>query len=340
MKGYVAVIGVCSFMAGVSYILALVGPWWSNTKDFWTVETTLWNVHLNGKVNAASVSINEDVSWEDLCDQSKVYSLQDKEWCDESRVKIKAARGTTIVATVFAWTTFGFLVIGLKADNPQILSCGGGISGVLSLALAVSAIAIGAWFPEESALDTAGWGFVFLCVGAFFSLTSMLTAVGGCVCSQLSTGFQTFDQGSKWGGWKPKRKEMPPPALPPPLMPLPMVIPRPVVAMPPIPPPAPIGQKGDFGIAPVGSAAVPNPMSPSRPQPSGGDFGVDAVGAPSRPQPLGGDFGVDAVGVDGPGGDFGISGSIPQPWAMENKAIASGQGRSSAYGKDFGLDRE
>lgn len=315
-------------MAGVSYTIALVGPWWSNTKDSWTVEMTLWKVHLNGKVNAADAEITKDLTWDEFCDQTQEYSVKDKEWCDTSMVKIKAARGTAIVATVFAWVTLLMLVLGWQTDNPQCLGCGAGLSALVSLVLAVSAIGIGVWYPNESALDDPEYGFVFLCVGVFFSTTAILIALFGCICSSFSTGFQSLDEGSKWGGWKPKRKEMPPPALPPPMMPMPM--PRPVVAMPQPPPPAPVGRPGDFGIAPVGSAAAPNPMSPSMPKPSGADFGVDAMGD------------VGGQSHNAIGGDFGIGAakSIPQPvLTAGNKGMA--QSRSPAsYGKDFGLDRE
>jgi hypothetical protein len=373
MKGYLVVIGLCSFLAGVSYILACVGIWWSNGKDFWTIDMTLWNVHLEGKITAVGASLKETVSFEDFCDPSKVYSMKDTAWCDEALTKIKAARGTSILACIFAWTTLGFLLGGSKIDNPQIMSVGGGISGVLCLIMAITAIGVGAWFPEESALDTPNWGFVFVVVGAFFSLIAVGTAVTGVLLSQFSTGFSGLDGGSSWGGWKPDRKQVgTPPVVPQSgsLMQSPaslMPVHRPVVMMPPPPSSmgapmsgAPMSRGGDFGIGPHSTPSVmPNPLTPSMPPlppasfvPVSGASFVPASGGDFRPsggdfRPSGGDFGMDAPisGFPMSGFDFGIDGqsSLAPPMALATRSVKNGPSEFAAYRagpKDFGLDRE
>lgn len=303
VKGYVVIIAICTFLALVFNIIAVVGPWWGNTSKTAGIEhsvsMTLWKFHARGVVDS-------EIEWSDFCGTSYV---NDKQWC----VMVKAARATSILAIVFAFFTLILLVGGMNKLGCLKFAM---FTAMLTFVCGVSAIGIGTWYPNNSQLDDPQYGYILLCVGAFFSLISILLACSGYCCNHFSSGFSNFDDSgsSKWGAWKPERKQMPPPALPPPTRPA-VPMPRPVVAMPPppmpLPQPAPIGQKGDFGIAPVGApAAVPNPMSPSMPQPSGGDFGLG--GANNH--------------------------AIPQPVSIENAGMASGAGRST--GKDFGLDRE
>lgn len=276
-KGYVLALALCMFVGMVCDIIAIVGPWWQDDQSTHHVKMTLWKIEVSGELVGA-----KSVNWPNWCGTNYI---NDSVWCD----RIHGARATTILAAIMAFFTTAALVCCSKSLGWIKIAM---FTALVSLAAGVSAVGIGSWYPGKSKLDSPGYGFILLCVGAFCSFISVTTAVVAACCHQ--SGFSSLDaNSSQWGSYRPK------PAMPPPMMPAP----RPV-QMPPMQPmpaplkplPIPIGHQGDFGIDRNTGPSMPPLAGPGDfgvAPPSGMmNYGMASTGRVSQQRGSGHDFGI------------------------------------------------